>query len=352
MKAISVVPKINNFIMSFIIMIVYMVLYGFQSALGGSAVLVGLNLSAQGTIWNLPNYIGEIFTASIVKTPVLAMVGGINGIKETQNFEFAIDQTYAHPAASQPSITETASLTAPAAIGFVRSQDKNNVQIHQESVQISYVKMSNQTRLSGIATSGAIENPPSEKDWQILKTIEKIARDVEYSFIQGTYQVPTNAGVAGTTRGFNAAATTTVPAGSVQLSKVLIDQLLRTMYNNGALFTKPVFVVNAFQKQMLSRIYGFQPMSMNVGGVNIQFVETDFGQIGTVLDAFQSTSVLLVADLAYGSAVSQPVPTKGHMFYEELSKTGANENGQIFGQIGLDHGPGFMHGTITGLSTS
>jgi hypothetical protein len=40
------------------------------------------------------------------------------------------------------------------------------------------------------------------------------------------------------------------------------------------------------------------------------------------------------------------------MFYEELSKSGANESGQIFGQLGLDHGPGFMHGTITGLATS
>jgi hypothetical protein len=212
--------------------------------------------------------------------------------------------------------------------------------------------MSNQGRLSGIATSGAPINPTSEKDWQILKTLEKIARDAEYSFIQGTYAISTNAGVANTTRGLNAAATSTIAAGSVQLSKTLIDQLLRTVYAAGGLFTKPVFVVNAFQKQMLSRLFGFPPMDLNIGGVNIQYIETDFGKIGTVLDSFQSTSVVLLADLAYCSAVSQPVPTKGHMFYEELSKSGANENGQIFGQLGLDHGPGFMHGTITGLATS
>ncbi len=338
--------------MSFVIMVVYMILYGAQSALGGGGILIGLNLSAQGTIWNLPNYIGEIFTASALKTPVLAMVGGINGVKETTNFQFAIDQTYAHPAAAQPAITETASLTAPTAIGYVRSQDVNVAQIFHESVLISYVKMSNQGRLSGIATSGQIENPPSEKDWQILKTLEKISRDVEYTFVQGTYNLATTAGTYNNTRGLNAAATTTIAAGSVQLSKSLIDQLLRTMFANGAWFTKPVFIVNAFQKQMLSRIYGSQPTSINIGGLNITSVETDFGVIGITLDAFQSTSVLLVADMAYVSAVSQPVPTKGHMFYEELSKSGANENGQIFGQLGLDHGPGFMHGTITGLTTS
>ena len=219
------------------------------------------------------------------------MVGGINGVKETTNFEFPIDQTYAHPAAAQPSITETASLTAPTAIGFVRSQDKNVVQIVQEQVMISYVKMSNQGRLSGIATAGQPVNPPSEKDWQIMKTLEKIARDTEYSFIQGTYAISTNAGVANTTRGLNAAASTSVAAGSVQLSKTLIDQLLRTMFANGALFTQPIFCVNAFQKQMISRIYGFQPMSINIGGVNVQYVETDFGRIGVTLDGFQSTSV-------------------------------------------------------------
>ena len=173
-----------------------------HNAIYGMA-LIGLNVGGQGTIWNLPNYIGEIFTASITKTPILAMVGGINGVKETTNFEFPIDQTYAHPAAAQPSITETASLTAPTAIGFVRSQDKNVVQIVQESGLISYVKMSNQGRLSGIATAGQPVNPPSEKDWQIMKTLEKIARDTEYSFIQGTYAISTNAGVANTTRGLN-----------------------------------------------------------------------------------------------------------------------------------------------------
>jgi hypothetical protein len=56
--------------------------------------------------------------------------------------------------------------------------------------------------------------------------------------------------------------------------------------------------------------------------------------------------------MAYVSVVTCPVPGKGNMFYEELSKTGASEKGQIYGQIGLDHGPEFMHGHISGLATS
>jgi hypothetical protein len=61
---------------------------------------------------------------------------------------------------------------------------------------------------------------------------------------------------------------------------------------------------------------------------------------------------LLIADLAVCSPVFLPVPEKGVLFYEELSKTGASEKGQIYGQIGLDYGPEEYHGTITSLATS
>lgn len=307
---------------------------------------------AAGTVWNLPNYLGELFTASRLQTPVLTMSGGMNGAGVTSNFEFPVDQTFAHEAASQPSITETASLTAPTAISYVRAQDKNVCQIHQEQVSISYAKMSNSGRISGIATSGQALQPINEKDFQIARALEKIARDVEYSFIQGAYQIATSAGVANTTRGLNAAASSTVAASAATLSKSLLDSLLVEMYNNGAIFQNAVFVVNAFQKQQLSKIYGYAPTDRNVGGLDIKTVETDFGTLGVVLDPFQSTSVVTVAEMSVVRPVTLPVPGKGNMFYEELSKSGASESGQVYGQIGLDHGPGFYHGTITGLATS
>ena len=55
---------------------------------------------------------------------------------------------------------------------------------------------------------------------------------------------------------------------------------------------------------------------------------------------------------AFCNPVFLPVPNKGVLFYEELSRTGASESGQIYGQIGIDYGPEEMHGTITGLATS
>ena len=55
---------------------------------------------------------------------------------------------------------------------------------------------------------------------------------------------------------------------------------------------------------------------------------------------------MLAIEVSVCAPVFQPVPGKGVLFYEPLSKTGASESGQIFGQIVLDHGPAFMHGVL------
>lgn len=310
------------------------------------------NVSGQGTIWNLPNYAGELFTADETNTPFLTMIGGLSGGYQTDNFEFVVDSEYSHETAAQPAITETASLTAPTAVGYVRSQNKNVTQIFQEQVAISYVKMSNAGRLSGINTAGAANNVPNEKEWQIAMALQKIARDVEYTCINGAYQIATSAAVANKTRGMLAACTSNkVAAASAALSKNLLKSLFKTMYDNGAIFSNMVIWVNSFQKQAISEIYGYAPQDRNVGGINIKQIETDFGNIGIALNRFMPQDSLLAAEMSVVKPVFQPVPGKGNFFYEELSKTGAGENGQLFGQFGLGHGPEMLHGKITGLAT-
>lgn len=309
---------------------------------------------AAGTVWNLPNYSGPLFTADETNTPLLTMIGGLSGGGlQTGNFEFPTASTYDLPAAAQPAITETASLTAPTAISFVRDQSKNVCQIFHEQVSISYAKLSTDTRLSGINTAGATNNAPSEKDFQIARALEHIARDVEYTCLNGAYQIATAANVANKTRGLIELCTVnTVDASSATLTKALFDALLLEMYTNGAALKNPVIWCNGFQKQKISDIYGYAPDSRTVGGVNIQTIETDFGAFGIKLNRFMPAATILVADMSVVSPVFQPVPEKGNFFYETLSKTGAAESGQIYGQFGLAHGPAFMHGTITALATS
>jgi len=314
-------------------------------------------VSGQGTIWNLPNYFGELFTADVKRFPFLSMIGGLTGGKQTQNFEFATSSEYDFPAAAQPALTETESLTAPTATEAVRAQVKNVAQIFQQAVNLSYVKLSNAGRLSGMNTQGEQNNVADENAWQINYNLQIIARNIEYVNFNGAYQISTSAVVANKSRGMFAACAlsggTVVAAAGATLSKALMDSLLQAMFAAGAEFIIPVIWANGFQKQKISDIYGYAPTDRNIGGVNIKQIETDFGTIG-IADAhrFVPTDDLLLADMSTIAPVTQPVPGKGNFFLEALSKTGASENSQLFGQYGLDHGPAFAHGAITGLATS
>lgn len=312
------------------------------------------NVSGTGTVWNLPNYAGDLFTADSTNTPILSAIGGLTGGVQTENFEFSTDSQYSLPEAKQPEITETASLTAPTAEEIVRTQNTNVTQIFHEKVSTSYVRESNRGRMSGLNTAGQQSNvQTTEKDWQIARKLEKIARDVEYTIINGVYQKADSAATANKTRGLLALCGgdggTKVDGKNAALTKALMQQLFKAMYDAGAVFSNMVLYVGSTQKQIITDIYSYAPEDRNVGGTNIKQIETDFGNIGIALDRFMPQTAVLAAEMSVLAPVFQPVPGKGNFFYEELAKTGASEEGQIFGQFGLDHGPAFMHGAITGL---
>lgn len=318
------------------------------------------NTNNAATVWNCPNYTGELFLIGANQTPFLNMIGGLQGnrVKLVGDFQFPLAQPWALEDASQPDITETASLTAPDPWTYVRGQDVNTVQIFQRSVSISYAKQSVTGQITADGTTGLVDKTGDqpvmdEKDFQISAHMRQIAVNADYTFLNGTYQQATSAAVSAKTRGIiTGCSTNTVNASSADLSKTLFDQLLRTMAGNGAEFVNPVVFVNALNKQRLSNIYGYAPQDRNVGGVDIKQIETDFAILGVVWAPNVPAGTLLVADVAFCSPVFLPVPGKGVLFYEELAKTGASERGQIYGQMGIDYGPEEYHGTITSLSTS
>ena len=308
--------------------------------------------------WNLPNYAGELFTADTAATPLLTMSGGLNGGKRTTNFEFPTSLLYEFPDPEQPEISENDSAVAPTPSHIPRDQQSNVVQIHQETIDITYAKQSNYGRLSGLNTAGAFANPINEKDWQLRQKLVKIARDIEHSFINGKYQISTNASVANKTRGLieltQMSGGTTIDATGAGLSFDMLQELYLEMASNGAFFTNPVMFVNAALKQQITRIYGkvngfALPATRNVGGLNIQEIEMDFAKMGIVYNRFMPTDAVLITDMAYVEPVFQEVPEKGVLFTEPLAKVGASDKYQLYGQIGLAHGPAFLHGSITGI---
>jgi len=308
---------------------------------------------ATGTIWGLPNYTGELFTADMVQTPFLTMIGGLTGGQMTTNFEFPTASEYDHESLAQENITENESIAGVTPINYTRDQSKNVVQIFQEEVLLSYVKMSNQGRLSGINTAGAQNAVASELDFQKARALEAMARKVEWHFLNGSYQISTTSDVANQTRGIVEACSVNTVAVSGYLDKAHLDELLLEMFTNGAPFKNMVIFVNGFQKQKLSNIYGYAPEDRNIGGVNVKQIETDFGNIAIApAHRMMPTDKLVVVDVGVCAPVFQPVPGKGNLFYEELARTGAALSGQMFGQIGLNHGPLFAHGSLTGLTAS
>lgn len=304
------------------------------------------------TVWNCPNYVGELFCIGANKTPFLNMIGGLEGgnAKQSSSFQFPVAQPWALESASQPTITEDDSLTAPTATTYVRGQDSNTVQIFQEQVSISYAKQSVVGEITGLSIEG-VQPVRNEKDFQIAANLQQIAFDADHTFLNGTYQEAINAATAARTKGILTATTSNaIAGGAAALTKTMINNLLKTMADNGAIFENVVIFVNAFQKQKITDIYAYAPESRNVGGVNINQIETDFAILGIVWAPNVPTTELLIAEMSVCSPVFLPVPDKGVLFYEELSKTGASEKGQIYGQIGIDYGPEEYHGKITGLA--
>lgn len=309
-----------------------------------------------GTTWNLPNYAGELFTADPTQTPLLSMIGGLTGGKQTKNFEFPTAVLFDYPDAKQPEITEEASAKAPTASAIARKQESNVIQIHQEVIDLTYFKQSNSGRFSGINGSNQT-NPIDEKAWQIQQKLIKIARDVEFSFINGKYQKATAANVANKTRGMLelAATVSTVDASSGKLTTNMIKALMLEMADNGAYFNNMVLFAGAKQKQKITDLYekqlGYnQGAPRNIGGMNITEIQTDFCKLGIVWDRFMPDDSILIADVAHIAPMFQEVEGKGVLFEEELAKIGASDRIQIYGQIGLAHGPAFLHGSITNLA--
>ncbi|MBR6313024.1 MAG: DUF5309 family protein, partial [Clostridia bacterium] len=296
---------------------------------------------------------------SPTKTPFLSAIGGMSGGKVSESDEFITGQEYELPDAAQPEISETDSETAPTATAIVREQKTNVTQIFHESVAITYAKMANRGKLAGLNLAGQKANPVNEKDWQIALRLKKIARDMEHTFLNGTYQKSDGAAVANKTRGMLELCSTgtTIDLNNSALTLAKLNELYKAMADAGAPFRKMALECNSTIKQIITAFYEKQlgynaPAARNSGGMNVTHIETDFFELDITYNPKMPQSSLLIADLAVCAPVFTPVPGKGVLFYEELAKSGAAEKGQLFGMVGLDHGPQYAHASITGIKVA
>jgi len=139
-----------------------------------------------------------------------------------------------------------------------------------------------------------------------------------------------------------------------------IDDLLQLAYDNGGISEQATatLIVNSAQKRAVTKAYadayGKSVMitegNRNVGGVSVQTIETDFGRLGIMMDRHVPQDTIVVASLEQLRPVFLNIPGKGVMFEEPLAKTGASDEVQLYGEIGLEYGNEKAHAVMNGLA--
>lgn len=307
------------------------------------------------TSFGVLNYSGMLFNKGNTRTPLSAIIGG--RAKTTNHVEFVTGQEYtAGGDGSQPEISENASLTAPDASVVTREQKTNVTQIFQESVGISYAKQSNMGTLAGVNIANQQANPVNELDFQVAAKIQKINRDIEYTFINGVFNKATSDATVNKTRGLIPAITTNGTAmGNKPLGLWDIADMVKKIYGANAptdglcLWCDAItlFQINADAVQNGLTVI---PAAREINGIALSSVVTPIGVVYLYLGECLPAGTALLLNLDVIAPVYQPVPGKGNFFLEQLAKVGAGEKYQLFGQIGLDHGPEWYHGKFTGIS--
>lgn len=313
-------------------------------------------INGMATTYNCPNYAGELVGVSPEDTPLLSATGGLYGLKVVHSTVFGWQGYDLRDAASDRQRLEGAD--APEAEARARYQALNVTEIHQEAIEVSYSKMGAYAQFGtmpdAVPGNGAAI-PQNELDWQIEQGLKQIARDIELSFIVGTYANPADGsapdGSARKTRGLVEAITTNVVTAEA-ITAEAINDLAEQVWTSGGLREGETrtLIVGAKAKRALSKAFitdvNYREQTRNVGGVNLQTIETDFGKFNVMLNRYMPDDMVLAVSLEQVRPVVLEVPGKGTVFAEPLAKTGSAEKVQLYAEVGLEYGNEKAHGKL------
>lgn len=144
---------------------------------------------------------------------------------------------------------------------------------------------------------------------------------------------------------------------STTLTVAHIEEFVQQVYDNGGLNGQSAtFLVSSVQKRAITAAYAAEygkalPFAgtRNVAGVAVDTILTDFGTFNVMLDRMVPRDAIIACSLDQLAPVFLEVPGKGVFFEEQLSKVGAADSVQIYGEIGLEWGNEKAHGVLRGL---
>lgn len=174
----------------------------------------------------------------------------------------------------------------------------------------------------------------------------------------GAFSVAASSGGAAITIATGQTGIAYIKAGTA-LSDVLINTLAQAIFDNGGIAEgeSATIFTSSTQKAKLTAVYAnlygkanAYAGTRNVGGLNLQTIQTDFGLLNVAIERALPPDAIAVASMEQIDPVMLNIPGKGVLFEEALAKTGASEKTQIYGELGLSYGNPFAHGVIRGLS--
>ena len=321
------------------------------------------------TTFNAPNFTGLLYNITPTDTKFLSAIGGLTGggmftagMGESALFAWQEEDLRS---AGQNAALEGAD--APDPSGRKRSPVYNVLQIIHETIGVSYTKLaatgqvadvgSNHPEIANVLGTQPVAN---EFDRQLNARMREIARDVEWVFINGTFQEPADNVTPRQTRGLLEAIETNVvdaeDGGAPQpLTKDHLFDLMQQTWENGGIQEEATatIMVNGWQRRKLSELFIgesiYRQNSRTVGGVRVDTIITDFGELNVMLNRHMPKDQLALASLEWCAPVHLLIPDKGFLFVEPLAKEGSRDESQIYGEIGLMYGNERAHGKLLNL---
>jgi hypothetical protein len=135
-----------------------------------------------------------------------------------------------------------------------------------------------------------------------------------------------------------------------------VSDLLQLAYDNGGISEQNTgtLLCNSIQKRAITKAFAsqygqYQETSRTIGGVSVSTVVTDFGTLNLMMDRHMPQDTIAAVSLEQLMPVFLNIPGKGVFFDEALAKTGASDERQLYGEIGLKYGSERAHAVMTGL---
>ena len=358
---------------------------------------------------NINNFTGELFKVGGQRTPLLSAVGGLNGGKTLNSTFWQVQVEDNATVSSEPDKGKEGS-TPTEYLGRDRAAYTYVTQIFHKGVQMTYTALASTANQNPFDLSDNIANSSDgdgtttagdklaffggspvadEFAFQMEKTMEKVAREVEWFAFNGSFSDGANT-TPGTgeremwgidhwlNRNKNASNTAALNplggncfyndsagdgTGSARvLSFDAIAGAMKLLYDAHAPLKQPVLCVSPKQlldlnTELIGGNVGITgaiiPRDRNVAGVDIDTVVTPFGSIGLmVIDPdIMPTGTAFILDLAYIQPVFTNIPGFGTVFVRDLDQDANARVGKaVYMEMGFEFGPPSYHCKIQAVA--